>query len=67
MNTFLEIWRGLNPVQKKDLAEDLETSVAYLSQLAHGFRNPSKHLAVSMGRIYDVDRSVLFPRLFKAA
>jgi len=41
MRTFTDVWISLNPEQKQRLADKLESSKAYLSQIAHGKRTPS--------------------------
>lgn len=38
---FIDLWRSLGPVQKILLANQVKSSKAYLSQLAHGKRTPS--------------------------
>ena len=48
MNELLQIWQGLTPSAKQQLANQLDTSTAYLSQLAHGHRNPGKHFERSL-------------------
>lgn len=40
MNTFSKYYRQMDPSEKIELAKRLNTSLAYLSQLAHGHRNP---------------------------
>lgn len=42
--SFRNYWRVLSPEQKKELAIKLHTSTGYLSQVAHGHRNPSKKM-----------------------
>jgi len=38
MKTFKGYWEGLSPADKTKLAENAETSICYLSQVAHGHR-----------------------------
>jgi hypothetical protein len=42
MEELAQTWRALPPEQKVEMARALDTSVAYLSQLAHGHRRPGK-------------------------
>lgn len=42
--SFHDHWRILSPEGKQALATKLHTSQAYLSQIAHGHRRPSKRL-----------------------
>lgn len=44
MNTFKAYWVALSAPEKNDLANRLETSVNYLTQVAHGHRKTGKHL-----------------------
>jgi len=48
MKTFTELWTGLDPKQKQRLADKAGTSKAYLSQLAHGHREPSLEMVRSL-------------------
>lgn len=57
--TFHDYWRILSPDGKQDLATKLHTSQAYLSQIAHGHRNPSKRL-VELANIV-TNKSLEFP------
>lgn len=41
---FPELWNRLTPASKVALVEKIGTSYAYMSQLAHGHRNPSPAL-----------------------
>lgn len=45
VQSFRNHWRMLSPEGKQELAVKLQTSTAYLSQIAHGHRSPSKSLA----------------------
>ena len=64
MKTFNDIWTALNACEKDEMAELLETSQPYLSQLAHGHREPSRHFAKIMEVEIGITRAHLFPRLF---
>ena len=44
MEQLKTLWRQLNHAEKQELADALNTSIAYLSQLAYGYRKPGKHL-----------------------
>lgn len=44
MIEFKDYWQGLLPDAKASLAKRLHTSVAYMSQIAHGHRKPSRRL-----------------------
>lgn len=48
MNTFIQIWRALNPAEKMELAERMQTSTAYLSQIANGHRNAGVHFKMAL-------------------
>jgi len=48
MKTFTELWTSLDHKQKQRLADRAGTSKAYLSQLAHGHRQPSLEMVRSM-------------------
>lgn len=48
--SFSDYWSGLDADGKRDLAQRLYSSVAYLSQLAHGHRKPSRRM-VDLARI----------------
>jgi transcriptional regulator with XRE-family HTH domain len=43
--TFTDYWATLSAENKRQLANRLHTSNAYLSQLAHGHRKPSRRMA----------------------
>lgn len=45
MNAKQTFWRALSPEEKKALADRLETSVAYLSQVFNAHRKPGNLLA----------------------
>ncbi|MBT3042222.1 MAG: hypothetical protein KME67_05110 [Candidatus Thiodiazotropha sp. (ex Codakia orbicularis)] len=64
MKTFKQIWTALEKEQKDEMATVLETSVPYLSQLAHGHRAPSKHFAKAIEQEVGTSRQQLFPGLF---
>lgn len=44
MTDFLDIWGELTAKQKQKLADRAGTSVAYLSQIAHNHRGPSRYM-----------------------
>lgn len=46
----LAFWQSLTSARKKSLARQCNTSVAYLSQIAHGHRRPSPALAFDIWR-----------------
>jgi len=41
MRTFTDVWISLNSKQKQRLADKVDSSKPYLSQIAHGKRTPS--------------------------
>ncbi len=43
MKTFKDLWQSKSHLEKLQLAEDLDTSMAYLSQIANGHRKAGKH------------------------
>lgn len=43
--SFTDYWSALPATGKKELADRVFSSVAYLSQVAHGHRSPSKRFA----------------------
>lgn len=43
MDKFTAWWVASSPKQKQALADKMETSIPYLSQLAHGHRKGSRH------------------------
>lgn len=45
---FKTYWLDLLPENKKSLADDLNTSVAYLSQIAHGHRNAGANILLNI-------------------
>lgn len=61
MKTFTSVWESMDAENKRALAESLETSVPYLSQLAHGYRSPGKHLAKAIEIEVGHRRCSLFP------
>lgn len=54
MGTFKRYWSNLHKDEKEQLANRMETSVNYLSQVAHGHKKPGKQfialLEVRLGR-----------------
>jgi hypothetical protein len=44
MSEFKYFWGAMRPAEKQALADQLETSKVYMSQIAHGHRKPSKFL-----------------------
>ena len=48
MTELLEIWRLLDADEKQAMADRLETHKDYLSQIAHGHRNPGKHFKIAL-------------------
>lgn len=49
MNEFARWWDGSNAAQKRELAARLTTSRAYLSQIRHGHRTPSRYFLLALG------------------
>jgi len=43
MEELKTLWRQLSRTEKAEMANHLETSPAYLSQLAYGHRSPGRH------------------------
>jgi transcriptional regulator with XRE-family HTH domain len=54
MGTFKRLWTNLDKDEKEQLANRMETSVNYLSQVAHGHKTPGRQfialLEVRLGR-----------------
>lgn len=48
MDTFKPIWTSLKSKKKQELADRLETTKSYLSQIACGARSPGKHFKRSL-------------------
>jgi DNA-binding transcriptional regulator YdaS (Cro superfamily) len=48
MKTFFDYYKSLSPDEKDKLAQRLKTSLGYLSQLAHGHRNPGGKILLSI-------------------
>lgn len=44
MTEFKQLWADMTPAEKTKLACQLESSNAYLSQVANGHRNPGKSM-----------------------
>jgi len=55
MTTFLEVWRDMGPEAKKKLAIRVDSTIPYLSQLAHGHRGPSRKM---LRRLLAADRRI---------
>lgn len=62
--TFKNIWVSLDSEEKQSLADELETTVPYLSQLAHGHRQPGRHMGNAIGDYYSSDKEKMFPGVF---
>lgn len=45
---FTKYWQKLKPENKQVLADDLSTSVAYLSQIANGHRNAGASILLTI-------------------
>lgn len=58
---FSRYWKALDPKQKEELAERCNTSVAYLSQIANGDRDPSLALAAQLASETGISRRKLRP------
>ena len=43
MKNFKQFWQQLAAKDKQSMADRLDTHKDYLSQIAHGYRNPGKH------------------------
>lgn len=43
MDKFNDLWRSKSHEEKVELADKLDTSYVYLSQIANGHRKPGKH------------------------
>ena len=54
---FKSYWSGLSPEAKTALAERASTSVAYLSQVAHGHRKAGADL---IGRLMSANQDITF-------
>ncbi len=50
MKKFINVWRLLDSAGKQTLADKLMTQKIYLTQIAHGHRNPGKHFKVALER-----------------
>ena len=48
MNTFKAWWKLAKPHEKRKLAEDMDTSYNYLSNIANGIDVPGKHFKRSL-------------------
>ena len=48
---FIEYYKASSPEHKKWLAKRLDSSLAYLSQIANGHRNPSKRFIFLLEQI----------------
>ncbi len=60
---FSSYWKALEPEEKKQLADSCETSVAYLSQIANGERNPGRSLTATLEKLTGIHRRKLRPDL----
>ena len=58
---FLRYWRSLTAAEKKQLAADIGTVPAYLSQIAHGSRNPGKYFLRALEDATGLTREQMFP------
>lgn len=59
---FRELWSSLSPDEKRSLAEKADTSVAYLSQVAHGHRRAGyKTIASLTGADERISLAMFFP------
>ena len=50
MDKLYKTWRLLDAKGKQSMADRLFTHKDYLSQLAHGHRNPGKHFEIAIIR-----------------
>lgn len=64
--TMLEFYKSLDPDQKRDIAKQAETSVAYLSHIAHGWRRAGPDMALRIERATkkQVTRKALRPDIW---
>ena len=60
MEKIERFWRSQNANEKKELAESVETSVNYLSQIFHGHRKAGAAFALRLS-----DNTPLAPRDFR--
>jgi len=63
MDDFIELIKDRG---RADIANRLGCSRAYVSQIAHGFRKPSPHLAIRIEREFGIDRSKSRPDVYPA-
>lgn len=61
---FLEYWQSLSPEQKANLAARSNTSIPYLSQVAHGHRKAGAGL---IERLMVADKKISFQMMRFAA
>lgn len=64
--TLIDYWKNLGPREKKAFAESLDTSPAYLSQIANGHRNasPAFAIAIDLATGGEVPREQIRPDIF---
>ena len=55
MKTFNEFWTTLEPQQKQRLADRADTSMMYLSHIAHGHRQPGRAM---IKKLLDADKRI---------
>lgn len=60
MATFKEFYQSLSADEKRKLAADAGTSVAYLSHIAHGYRRAGR---ISIVRLMQADQRITLPML----
>lgn len=61
---FKQIWTELSAEQKRDLATKCKTSVAYLSQVAHGTRSAGRK---TIGNLMSADERISFEMFVQPA
>lgn len=58
LDEFKRRWPSLNSEDKKALADQLHTSVSYLSNIVHGHRTPSsRFMDLLGGRLNELNRT----------
>ncbi len=65
MKTFKALWQAKTHKQKSQLAVQLETSINYLAQVAHGHRRPGKHFVRAMEEATGIPRHILFTHYYR--
>lgn len=63
-NNFSDLWANLSTEERAELATNADTSVAYLSQIASGFRNAGNKTIKSL---LAADSRITLAMFFEAA